>query len=81
MTTFTAPAIGIDKNLDTACAAVTSEINRTDGEASLFFKLLEGRIDWSMVSVDSTPCRVHQPRWFDQPLRLCHIVQHVSVLA
>ncbi|AVH61836.1 MULTISPECIES: Pycsar system effector family protein [Streptomyces] len=35
MTTFTAPASTIDKNLDTAFASVASEIGRTDGKASL----------------------------------------------
>ncbi|MFF4534098.1 Pycsar system effector family protein [Streptomyces sp. NPDC001407] len=35
MTTPTVPASDIDKNLDTACASVASEIGRTDGKASL----------------------------------------------
>ncbi|MEU6353193.1 Pycsar system effector family protein [Streptomyces sp. NPDC047072] len=35
MTTSTVPASTIDQNLDTACAAVASEIGRTDGKASL----------------------------------------------
>ncbi|MEV5982845.1 Pycsar system effector family protein [Streptomyces sp. NPDC052114] len=33
--TSTVPAPGIDKNMDAACASVTSEINRTDGKSSL----------------------------------------------
>ncbi|MFD8221931.1 Pycsar system effector family protein [Streptomyces sp. NPDC059697] len=35
MTASTVPASDIDKNLDTACASVISEIGRTDGKASL----------------------------------------------
>ncbi|MES5824866.1 Pycsar system effector family protein [Streptomyces sp. RG80] len=35
MTTAMAPASAIDKNLDTACASVASEIGRTDGKSSL----------------------------------------------
>ncbi|MFI1293352.1 Pycsar system effector family protein [Streptomyces sp. NPDC020792] len=35
MTTSTASPSTIDKNLDTACASVASEIGRTDGKASL----------------------------------------------
>lgn len=35
MTTFTVPATVTDKNLDTACASVVSEIGRTDGKSSL----------------------------------------------
>lgn len=35
MTTSTAPRSAVDKNLDTACASVGSEIGRTDGKASL----------------------------------------------
>ncbi|MEU6102776.1 Pycsar system effector family protein [Streptomyces flaveolus] len=31
----TAPASSIDRNLDAACTAVTAEISRTDGKASL----------------------------------------------
>ncbi|MFF7975847.1 Pycsar system effector family protein [Streptomyces sp. NPDC007905] len=35
MTTVTAPAPTVDKNLDTACASVVNEIGRTDGKSSL----------------------------------------------
>ncbi|MDX3637016.1 DUF5706 domain-containing protein [Streptomyces europaeiscabiei] len=35
MTTATVPASTVDKNLDTACASVASEIGRTDGKSSL----------------------------------------------
>jgi hypothetical protein len=35
MTTVMVPASVIDKNLDTACASVASEIGRTDGKSSL----------------------------------------------
>uniref|UniRef100_UPI002F9133CC Pycsar system effector family protein n=1 Tax=Streptomyces sp. NBC_01562 TaxID=2975879 RepID=UPI002F9133CC len=35
MTTVMTPAPLIDKNLDTACASVASEIGRTDGKSSL----------------------------------------------
>ncbi|MFL4910914.1 Pycsar system effector family protein [Streptomyces sp. MMS24-I2-30] len=35
MTPLTAPPSTVDKNLDTACAAVAGEISRTDGKASL----------------------------------------------
>ncbi|MCP8706277.1 Pycsar system effector family protein [Streptomyces lusitanus] len=35
MTTSTAPPSAMDKNLNTACASVASEIGRTDGKASL----------------------------------------------
>lgn len=35
MTTVVAPASAIDKNLDTACVSVASEIARTDGKSSL----------------------------------------------
>lgn len=36
MTASTVPASDIDKNLDAACAAIGSEIARTDGKSSLF---------------------------------------------
>jgi hypothetical protein len=35
MTTVTVPASTVDKNLDTACAAIVNEIGRTDGKSSL----------------------------------------------
>ncbi|MFF4838404.1 hypothetical protein [Streptomyces sp. NPDC001315] len=36
MTTVNVPVSTVDKNLDTACSSVVSEIGRTDGKSSLF---------------------------------------------
>ncbi|WP_258573008.1 hypothetical protein [Streptomyces sp. KM273126] len=56
MTTFTAPSV-IDKNLDTACATVAGEIERTGGEASLLLAF-NGAVLAGLGSVADKDCRL-----------------------
>ncbi|SFF97673.1 Pycsar system effector family protein [Streptomyces mirabilis] len=48
--TLTVPASDIDKNLDTACASVVSEVGRTDGKASLLLAF-DGAVLAGLASV------------------------------
>ncbi|WP_228022494.1 hypothetical protein [Streptomyces acidicola] len=57
MTTFTAPPSVIDKNLDTACATVAGEIERTGGKASLLLAF-NGAVLAGLASVADEDCRL-----------------------